>query len=67
MPPMPFGALGVVAEVDEHDRDDLAEPQGHDREVVAAKPQRRGAEHDPEHGRHAAPTMSIGQNGNSLP
>ena len=31
--------------------DDLAEPQRHDRQVVAAQLQRRRAEQDPEHGR----------------
>ncbi len=33
-----------VDEVLEEDRDDLAEPQRHDREVVAAQSQRRRAE-----------------------
>jgi len=41
-------ALGESVEVEEHDRDDLAESEGHDRQVVAAQAERRRAEQDPE-------------------
>ncbi len=38
------GAVGVLGEVEERLRHDLAEAEGDDREVVAAQPQGRGAE-----------------------
>ena len=47
------GAVGDGVRVEEHDRDDLAEPEGHDREVVAAQAERRRAEQDAEQRRDA--------------
>ena len=57
------GAVGHGVGVEEHDRHDLAEAEGDDREVVAAQPQGRRAQQDAEQSRRrTAPTSSIGQN-----
>jgi hypothetical protein len=49
------GALGPLVEVQEDDRDDLAEAKGDDGEVVAPQPQRRRAEQDAEQRRRERP------------
>ena len=68
MPGDAVRAVRVLVGVEEHDRHDLAEAEGHDRQVVAAQAERRRAEQDAEHGGHdRAPTSSIGQNGRSRP
>ena len=51
---MPFGPLVSVGPVQQQDADDLAEGERHDRQVVAAQPQHREAQHDaPEGGEDA--------------
>ena len=48
-------AVGEIHPVDQHEADDFAEGQRHDREIVAAKPQNRKAEdHAPHRGEDAA-------------
>ena len=42
-------AIGEVDPVDQHEPDDFAEGQRHDREIVAAQPQHRKAEDDAPH------------------
>ncbi len=52
MPIAPSAPPVTPLQVGGDDLDDLAEPEGHDGEVVAPQPERRGAEeHAGEHGR----------------
>ena len=44
------GAVRDGVEVVEEDPDHLPEPEGHDREIIPAEPERRRAEKDPEEG-----------------